>query len=1063
MRERAYIASSRAFRHLGRAAASTTKRVAPVAMCLLLALSSVPAFAQEVYGSIQGRVVDSNGAAISGATVELVTEQRSRTVMTDGEGGYQFLNVLPGTYTVQVAATGFGTKSRENVPVELGRTIGANFELAAAIAGEQVTVTTSDEALVDVTSTKIATNITQAEFAVIPKTLNFSSVINVAPGVRQEDKSAGFTVDGASGAENVFILDGVEVTRVEDGQLGSTKNIPFDFVREVQVKSAGYEAEYGGATGGVINVVTRSGQNDFHGEVRFEFELDNLRAAPNRILELNPIDSFQSRYYFDDNFKPNDRTFAPVLSLGGPIVKDKLFFYASYAPQFERVEQNLRLVNFDASGNRNILDQRPLERTRKLEYYFGRLDYSPTDKLQIYTSFIGSPVKTEGQLINAVTSETTSRTTFEDQRHQFKGGYTPSWNFAAAGTYSITDSLILSVRGGRTYLNDKGLSYDVPIGTPLYQVFVPCTPDAGFDCPPGTTTTGLPIIQTNFTSLFNVTTRDNFNVDATYVTRFFGQQHIFKGGYQLNRLANNVDEGFQGGIVSLFFDATFAGERGEFGYYRVTDFGTKGNVSSRNQAFFIQDAWTVHPRLTLNLGLRLENEYLPTFPIDATFHPTLDPDQLSSAPAKPIEFGWGDKIAPRIGVAWDVLGDQRLKVYGSFSVYYDTMKYELPRGSFGGDRFLRTWYTLDTLDFTSINLNNTPGSIILGPLDFRVPSSLTPEPGEQPGVDPNLDATRMHELTVGADYAFGTNLVAGVRFTRKELDRTIEDVGRHDADGNEIYTIGNPGFGVTQDQTFFAPIAAPRAVREYTGLEFRLDKRFSNNWYANVTYLYSKLYGNYTGLASADEVTYSTGQGRSSPNVNRYWDFPTLLFDADGNETLGRLPTDRPHTFKGYASYRFNYWNMSTDVGGAQFIYSGTPVTTRVETLFAEHIAFGRGDRGRTEAFTQTDFLLTQRWQVTERVSVKFTLNVLNLWDERNESVRYELLTFPGVELDLDQSNFPISAYNDYFSLGASGVLDRLNQLQADDPGSPVFDPRFNQPTIFQSPRLARFGFGVEF
>jgi hypothetical protein len=268
---------------------------------------------------------------------------------------------------------------------------------------------------------------------------------------------------------------------------------------------------------------------------------------------------------------------------------------------------------------------------------------------------------------------------------------------------------------------------------------------------------------------------------------------------------------------------------------------------------------------------------------------------------------------------------------------------------------------------------------------------------------------------------------------------------------------------VTQDTTFFAPFPAPKAVREYTGMEFRLDKRFSNNWYANVTYLWSKLYGNYTGLASADEVTYATGQGRSSPNVNRYWDFPTLLFDASGNETLGRLPTDRPHTLKAYASYRFNYWNMSTDIGGTQLAYSGTPITTRVETLYAEHIAFGRGDQGRTEAFTQTDLLLTQRFKITERVTAKFTFNVLNLFDERNESTRYELFTGPGVELPLDESNFPISAYTNYLSLGREGVMQILQQLAADPDNGVIFDPRYNQATIFQSPRAARFGFGIEF
>lgn len=1042
-------------RFLSQASAAIRASLPVLAVCLLM-LQALPAFAQEVTGSIQGKVTDSQGAVIAGATVELITDQRTFTTTTDSAGNYQFLRITPGTHKITVTATGFSPKTRDEVPLELGRTLSVNFELAPQGVGEQVTVTTNDEPIVDISSTKVATNVTKKEFEVIPKTLNFSSVINVAPGVRQEDKSAGFSVDGASGAENVFIIDGVEVTRVEDGQLGTTKNVPFDFVNEVQIKSAGYEAEYGGATGGVINVVTRSGQNDFHGEARFEFQTDEMIASPNPVLRLDPITNRNAEYFDSPNLENDYRLFSPVLSLGGPIVKDKLWFYGSYAPQLYRETQNLQLIE-NTGTQINILDSRPLEQTTKYQYYFGRIDFAPTDRLQANVSYIGSPVRTEGELIGT-NNQTSSRVAFEDDRHQFKGGYTPSWNLAAAATYAATDSLVLSFRGGRTYLNDKGLSYDIPVGVPLVNISIPCNPATFGGCPSGSTSLGTPTITSNFTSLYNITTRTNFNVDATYIARFFGQQHTFKGGYQYNRLSNKVDEGYQGGIINFYYGASFAGQRGQYGYYRVTDFGTKGDVHSNAQAYFVQDSWQVHPRVTLNLGIRFEHEFLPTFPIDATFHPTLDPNDIANAPSRPIEFGWGDKIAPRVGVAWDVFGDQRLKIYGSFGVFYDTMKYELPRGSFGGDRFLRTWYRLDTIDFNAITLN-TPGTVIYGPIDYRVPSSLTPKPGEQPGIDPNLSPTRQHEFTVGGDYEFSSNLLFGVRFTRKALDRTIEDVGRHDSDGNEIYTIGNPGFGATQDTTFFT-VPAPRAVREYTGVEFRLDKRFSNNWYANLTYLWSRLYGNYAGLASSDEVG-ANGIGRSSPNVNRYYDFPTLLFDSTGRETLGRLPTDRPHTFKAYASYRFNYWNMSTDIGGSQLIYSGTPVTTRVETLFAEHIAFGRGDLGRTEAFTQTDLLVTHRWHVTERVTLKAQLNVLNLWDERNESTRYELFTGPGVELPLDESNFPTSAYNDYLNLGPDGIRARLQSLQSS--GDLIFDPRYNLPRLFQRPREARISFGVEF
>jgi hypothetical protein len=1020
---------------------------------------ALPVAAQEVTGAIGGTVTDPNGAVIPGAKVELVTEQKIFTALTDGEGGYQFHNVLPGTHALRASASSFGTRIAKDILIEVGRTLRANFTLEPGPISEQVTITTSDEPFADVTSTQVATNITREEFQHIPKTLNFTSVLELASGVRQESKAVGFSVDGASGVENIFLLDGVEAHNVWNGVLSPAKNVPFDFVREVQVKTAGYEAEFGGATGGVINVVTRSGRNDLHGEVRFELELDELRARPNPVLRLNPVHRDRAEYYLTDNMKNDDRLFAPVFNLGGPIMRDKLWFYASYAPQFERVEQNLNLVEHDEGGT-VVLDTRPNERETTFTYYLARVDYSPVDKLQTYASFIGSPVYVEGQLVGT-NNETISQVTFDDQRHRFKGGYIQSWNLAAASTYTPTDSVVVSVRGGRSYLNDKGTSYDIPVGTPRYDVFVPCVGDE-FPCPPGTMQVGSPIIRSNFASRYNITTRTNFDADATYVTRFLGQQHIFKGGYQLTRLSSNIDEGLQGGRVDLYFDRSFGGQRGEYGYWRLSDRGSFGNVESSNRAIFVQDSWTVHPRLILQLGIRFESEYLPSFPINATFHPTIDPERIASAPAKPIEFGWGDKVSPRIGASWDVLGDQRLKIYGSYGRFFDTMKYWLARRAFGGERFLWWRYTLDTLDVFSISLGNRPGTLIAGPLDLSLPASLAPKPGEQPGLDRDLEPTRSHEITAGADYTFAPDWLLGFRFTRKELDRTIEDVGRHDADRNEIYTIGNPGYGVTQDTTFFAPFPAPAAVREYTGYALRLEKRFSSNWYANIAYLYSQLYGNYTGLASADEVDYTTGQGYLSPNVNRYWDFPTMVFDVAGNETLGRLPTDRPHTLKAYASYRLNYWNMSTDVGGTQLAYSGTPVTTRVLMLDAEHIAFGREDLGRTDAFTQTNVLITHRWNITERVAAKFTFNVLNLWDERNELIRHEEITAVGNQLEVDMSDFPTSAYTDYLTLGYDGVRTRL-AAQADAPPGPGIDPRYNLPSIFQAPRSARFGFGIEF
>src|SRR5688572_17865327 len=263
-----------------------------VSLALLLTFA-LGAYAQETTGSIQGTVKDPNGAVIPNATVSVVGTQRTLTASTNDGGEYSFTSLPPGTYNVEVAAPGFGTLRRENIPVELGRTLQVNFDMKTAAVGAVVEVV-ADEPLVDVSSTQTATNITQQEMELLPKGLRFSSVIETAPGVRNEPKGNGFQIDGATGSENVWVVDGLEVTRTFGGSLGSTKNIPIDFVKEIQVKSAGYEAEFGGALGGVIGVASRSGGNEFHGEARVELQ-DSAWNRSDRIARRWNLQDLQIR------------------------------------------------------------------------------------------------------------------------------------------------------------------------------------------------------------------------------------------------------------------------------------------------------------------------------------------------------------------------------------------------------------------------------------------------------------------------------------------------------------------------------------------------------------------------------------------------------------------------------------------------------------------------------------------------------------------------------------------------------------------------------------------------
>lgn len=1125
-------------------------RTIKLLLCAAVLAMSLAAsgFGQETTGRIKGTVKDANGAAVPNATVTAKNNQRSWTTTTDGQGTYEFQQLAPGDYSVGVSATGFSDSRRDNVPVELGRTLQVNIDVDVAGTAANVNVTGNEEPLVDVSSTKVATNINQQKIDLLPKTLRFDSVVQVAPGTRNEAKSGGYQIDGASGSENTWIIDGLEVTRVFDGQLGQTKNIPLDFVREVQVKSAGYEAEFGGATGGVINAVTRSGSNDFHGELRLEMNInkfagdsfitndsglsgaartsrrfDRLRIAapvnptPAQLAAGVKPRSFEAETFGNNDGKDDFRLFAPTFNLGGPIWKNKLWFYTSYAPQFERTIRQMRLISLVAPGttvngvispNGSIteLTKRPVHYQTKYDYLMGRVDFAPIQSLTFNFTAINSPTKLTGPT-SLLALETTSSTTFNEARYPLKGGMAPSNQISGQATWLATSNLAFNARVGRSYLNDKATNYDVP-NAPLYTVSDPCTAAiaGGGTCPEGSTSNGSPnAFTSNSATIFNITTRKSLNLDATYTKRIFRQQHSIKGGYQGNWLANNVLAGSAAGTFVVHYGTSSPStgpggvNRGTFGYYQSNTSGQKGNVKSRNQGLFIQDTWQVHPRLTLNLGVRSEDEFIPTFPLDPSGHPGLDLSQVVVDPVQAIKFGWRDKLAPRIGGAWDVRGDGKLKVYGSYSVFFDTMKYNLSRGSFGGEIFVQTERALDTLDFRSLSLTNSPGALIVQ-RDLRVPAlSITVDPVTGTPfhpVDPNIKPMREHEYTVGADWAFGRDMVFSARYTTKNLDVATDDIGyvflATDGSGtiNETYMIGNPGFGtaVTDFESMGLPPTA-KAIRNYKGLELRLDKRFSDNWYVNLSYLRSRLFGNYSGLTSSDETA------RAAPNASRYFDMPWITYDGRGGLSNGLLPTDRPNTFKAFGAYRFNYrllgYRMETELGGTQLIYQGTPITSYVNVQIAETVGLepeaehpplltnfvpvfinGRGDLGRTEPFTQTDMLINHRVPITEKVALRFSFNVLNLFNEKNVTDRSgSIVRTAGATPTASQEyNNPVV----FATYEAPQFRDALNQFvrnpgnvlsHLDSPLSApgVANPFYNQPTTFQLARSARFSIGVQF
>ncbi len=298
---------------------------------------------------------------------------------------------------------------------------------------------------------------------------------------------------------------------------------------------------------------------------------------------------------------------------------------------------------------------------------------------------------------------------------------------------------------------------------------------------------------------------------------------------------------------------------------------------------------------------------------------------------------------------------------------------------------------------------------------------------------------RQHEVTVGSEWAMRPDWLISGRYVRKALDRTIEDVGVMTAAG-EKYFICNPGFSVCEYVLGPQYPHTPRAKRVYDGVEVRLDKRPGKYWFLNLSYTWSRLWGNYGGLTSSDEW------GRHSPNVNRFFDLLYTSYDRYVRPTYGLLPTDRPHTLKVFSGYTLHWWGMQTNFAGTFYAFSGTPRTTEVIMVSSIEIyANGRGDLGRTPTYTNTDFMIYHEIKPSkahENVRLRVELNIANLFNQ-NGRLRYWNTYNRGEDI-IDISDADYFAGYDYEALIAAQGWR--------------IDPRYGWTRQWQEPRSMRFG-----
>lgn len=998
-----------------------------------LLLGGFPVLAQEQTGAIEGVITDEQGAPLPGVSVTIGgdTSVSGKVVMSNSQGRFRIPAVPPGTYDLTAGLEGFQSTKVSDIQVTLGARLQVNFKMGLDTVKDTIEVTATAP-IISLRSSDTSAVISQEWIENLPTGRDFTSVVSQVAGANDEnDLLGGISIDGASGAENRFIVDGMDTTSLQDGT--SEKTLVTDFLEEVQVKASGYNAEFGGSTGGVINAVTKSGSNEFKGEVHAYLENESLpleeRAfsgftagdGRNEVLQLNPNTAEAEYANFDsDDFE----RFEPGFSIGGPIYRDKVWFFAGYSPTFWKEQRTVTFSDgvTDTFTRSNDFDYGSFNLTASLGQVYVKLSANISDRSRdnVFPSRNG-----------------TGSSDIDDynvDREQ------PNESYSLNADWLVSDSVSVNLRGGHFEYDtqDSGFFTGVWTGFSTRSRGRPADLFEGFpielDRPIGS------ITPSNSGTLFDHFERDFITGDVTFFVEDFGGSHEIKIGGLYEKIGNEVLDGYTN--TRLLFEwgrarTDLSGNvvTGPFGVYRVLQIATQGDVESENSALYIQDSWQPTDRLTLNLGVRAEKERIPSF------------SARSDIPRTAIGFDYDDKIAPRAGFAYDLKGDGRWKVYGSYGVFYDNTKLELPRGLFGGDVWVDWFFGLETFDWPSIAetcvietnaITAGPPAGCPGEFLFAVDRRRPANDPSAPTIDPNLKPFESNEFTIGIDHVINPTMSIGLRYVRKEVERAIEDVGLVDpVAGAEVFFIANPGEGVAENVLGAGFPNQPRATRDYDGITLTFRKNFSNNWALNANYTYSRLEGNYSGLASSDE------DGRLSPNVNRFFDSLQGSFDANGNPVLGRLASDRPHNFKAQFLYRTPW---ETIIGIDQRIASGTPVSTEMSVSpNLPFFPYGRGDLGRTDTLTQTDLYLAHEFKFDDRYSVELSISVFNLFDEDAETDIFN---------DRLQQDLPLN--EEEFFAGFDP-----NQVIADN--NIPLDPRFGLFEERQAPRSVRLGLRFNF
>ncbi|MEP6801399.1 MAG: TonB-dependent receptor plug domain-containing protein, partial [Acidobacteriota bacterium] len=719
------------------------------------------------------------------------------------------------------------------------------------------------------------------------------SIVQSQPGVQTDygetqGRSLALSVYGSTSAENLFIVDGVNTTNVIKGFQGKSLNP--EFIQEVEVKTGGYQAEYGRNTGGVINVITKSGGNEFHGDV---FGYYNNKSMRSDVEHVSTADFSQSGDVGYGTITDKDTRKDYGADLGGFFVKDHLWFFGAY----DRLDQDT--TYFPLDGPRANLSF-PLK--FKADTYSGKLTFNVLQGTSIVGTLFADPQTNSGAI-----NTPRSRPDIDPNGLTFSGARKLGGTDWAARVNQLLGSFgIFTGQYGQHKDKYNTVPSDVTAIQFRDRTVSPLVASGGFGSVFGPTVNNESKRKQASGSLTLYTGPNEFKFGGDYQKDNTLGSSFYSGGQRIDirscpsscTSAAPTFVNAAGRTVRVYYaHQTFTPSATDLSPLASAPF----DVNTDRYGLFAQDQLRIGT-LTVNAGIRYDSENVKKGNGESAFK---------------LKNEW----APRFGFTWDFIGDGTSKLYGSAGRFF----YALPT-----DLNARV-FTANT-QLISYNYSASPTNTTQDPTAPRTRliqvGTFDGEPVEQ-----GLKAAYQDELTLGVEKALTSTFSVGMKGTYRTLGRTVED--RCDLDYTDPAALGstcgifNPGGSgpiangaITTCDTSVNPadpnaglcglpgVKIGEARRIFRGIEFTARKSFSSNLWAQASYLYSSLRGNYSGAIRE-------ASGQTDPGINADYDYNQFLINS-----YGKLELDRPHQFRIDAVYTAPF---GLSVGFQGYIRSGQP------------------------------------------------------------------------------------------------------------------------------------------